>query len=132
MSKPLEGRRVALVEDEPLILMDLEASLEDAGVDIAGSASNLASAKELLAQVECDAALLDTNLSGERVDELATLLTRRNIPFAFISGYGREGLPEGFREGLLLSKPFSREQLQAMLEVLLYQRQRLSQIPHRA
>jgi CheY-like chemotaxis protein len=81
--------------------------------------------------VSCDAALLDTNLSGERVDELAALLTRRNIPFAFITGYGREALPEGFHEGLLLTKPFSQDQLRAMLETLLYQRQKLAQIPSR-
>ena len=130
-AKPLQGWRVAVVEDEPLILMDLEASLEDAGVEIAGTAGNLASARQLLASVTCDAALLDTNLSGERVDELAALLTRRNIPFAFITGYGREALPEGFHEGLLLTKPFSQDQLRAMLELLLYQRQKLAQIPVR-
>jgi PAS domain S-box-containing protein len=129
--KPLQGWRVAVVEDEPLILMDIEASLADAGVDVVGTAGNLSSAKHLLEGVTCDAALLDTNLSGERVDELAALLTRRNIPFAFITGYGREGLPEGFREGLLLTKPFSQEQLRAMLELLLYQRQKLAQIPSR-
>jgi len=127
----LQGRRVAVVEDEPLILMDIEASLTDAGVEIAGTAGNLTSAKQLLAGVSCDAVLLDTNLSGEHVDELAALLTRRNIPFAFITGYGREALPEGFREGLLLTKPFSQDQLRAMLETLLYRRQTLAQLPTR-
>lgn len=130
-ARPLQGWRIAVVEDEPLILMDIEASLADAGVEVAGTAGNLERARQLLTNVSCDAALLDTNLSGERVDELAALLTRRNIPFAFITGYGREALPEGFHEGLLLTKPFSQDQLRAMLETLLYQRQKLAQIPSR-
>ena len=38
-------------------------------------------------------------------------LTRRNIPFAFVSGYGRESLPRAFRNAAVLSKPFSPEGL---------------------
>ena len=116
---PLEGRRIIIVEDEPLILMDMEQSLSEAGAEIAGTAGNLDAAKDLVSHTECDAALLDTNLSGERVEELAMTLTRRNIPFAFVTGYGRDALPEGFREGVLLNKPFSPEQLAATLEMLL-------------
>jgi hypothetical protein len=37
-----------------------------------------------------DGALLDGNLRGQKVDEIAAALTRRNIPFLFVSGYGPE------------------------------------------
>jgi hypothetical protein len=61
--------------------------------------------------IEFDAAILDVNLQGQRVDDLALELTRRNVPFAFISGYGRDGLPQGFGQALLISKPFNSAQV---------------------
>jgi len=33
------------------------------------------------------------------------------VPFLFLSGYGRESLPQAFRHTSLLSKPFSQRQL---------------------
>jgi hypothetical protein len=38
-------------------------------------------------------------------------LTRRNIPFAFVTGYGRQALPESFGQSPMLTKPFTQEQL---------------------
>src|SRR5262249_22806501 len=58
---------------------------------------------------------------GQPVDELATLLTRKNRPFAFVTGYGREALPAGFRGAVVLGKPFGADQLLAAVGVLLYQ-----------
>ena len=58
-----------------------------------------------------DGALLDGNLRGQKVDEIAAALTRRNIPFLFVSGYGPESLPQAFRNATVLSKPFSPEGL---------------------
>jgi hypothetical protein len=48
-------------------------------------------------------------------------LTRKNCPFAFVTGYGREALPPGFRDAAVLGKPFGRDQLFATLDMLLYQ-----------
>jgi CheY-like chemotaxis protein len=38
-------------------------------------------------------------------------LTRRNVPFVFVTGYGREALPKAFRNVGILSKPFGQPQL---------------------
>jgi hypothetical protein len=43
------------------------------------------------------------------------------VPFAFVTGYGREGLPEGFQNAELLSKPFDPERLRAVAHRLLRQ-----------
>jgi hypothetical protein len=72
--------------------------------------SELTCSTPTLAKI-ADAALLDGNLNGQRVDESASTLKRHDVPFVFISGYGRESLPAGFREVALLNKPFSRVQL---------------------
>ena len=117
----LQGRRILIIEDEPLVAMELEASLTAAGCEVAGLAGTLAEARSLVAQVDFDAALLDVNLAGHAVDEIATALTQKNRPFAFVTGYGREALPRGFQDAIMLHKPFSREQLLAAVEVLFYE-----------
>jgi hypothetical protein len=35
---------------------------------------------------------------GRPVDEIAAARTRRNVPFAFVTGYGRANLPRRFSE----------------------------------
>jgi hypothetical protein len=56
-------------------------------------------------------ATLDANLHGRSVDVIAAMLNRRNIPFLFVTGYGKEGLPEAFKQAVALPKPFSERQL---------------------
>jgi PAS domain S-box-containing protein len=119
--RTLQGKRILVIEDEPLVAMDVESSLTAAGCEVVGPAATLARAKLLIEESDCDAALLDVNLAGQPVDELATLLTRKNRPFAFVTGYGRDALPSGFRGAVVLGKPFGADQLLATVEVLLYQ-----------
>jgi hypothetical protein len=45
------------------------------------------------------------------VSEVAAALTRKTIPFAFVTGYDREALPAHFARASILKKPFSDEQL---------------------
>jgi PAS domain S-box-containing protein len=119
--QPLRGRRVIVIEDEPLVAMELESTLTAAGCAVIGMAGTLEKAKLLVAQARCDAALVDVNLAGHPVDELAAALTQKNIPFAFVTGYGREGIPRAFRDAVLLKKPFGQDQLIAVMELLIYQ-----------
>ncbi len=118
----LDGKRILVIEDEPLVSMDVEASLTAAGCAVVGPAGNLEQARALIAEAEFDAALLDVNLAGKPVDELAAALTHKQSPFAFVSGYGRDSLPLGFGEAVLLGKPFTPEQLLATVTGLLCQR----------
>jgi DNA-binding response OmpR family regulator len=104
------------------VSMDIEAHLTAAGCTVTGLASNVNEAKRLIHHADYDAALVDANLEGHPVDEIATLLRNKNCPFAFVSGYGREALPHGFRDAMLLSKPFSKDHLLATAESLLRRR----------
>jgi len=117
----LAGKRVIIIEDEPLVAMDLESCLAAAGCEVVGSAGTVRDAKTLCAEAACDAALIDVNIAGQPVDELAATLTKRNIPFAFVTGYGREALPQGFRDALVVGKPFDETALIATVELLAYQ-----------
>jgi PAS domain S-box-containing protein len=118
----LAGKRILVIEDEPLVSMDVEASLAAAGCAVVGPAGTVQRARTLIAEAEFDAALLDVNIAGEPVDELATALTHKQCPFAFVSGYGRDSLPLGFREAILLGKPFTPDQLLATVTALLGER----------
>lgn len=107
----LAGKRFLVVEDEPLVVLDIAAGLEEAGVKIAATAGTAEDALRIIESTQIDAALLDGNLRGKPVDDIAAALTRKNVPFLFITGYGRESLPKAFGQAHLLCKPFGREQL---------------------
>ena len=86
---------------------------------VVGPAGSLEAAARLIEAEPLDAALLDANLAGKPVDALAAALAARGVPFAFASGYGPSGLPEGFRDRPLLGKPFGAEALVALVRGLL-------------
>ena len=110
-AEPLKGKRFLIVEDEPLIALDILAGLESAGVIVEGPVSSVRDALRAVEDASFDGVLLDANLRGEPVGDVAAALTRRNIPFAFVTGYGRQALPESFGQSMMLTKPFTQEQL---------------------
>ena len=115
-SKPtdsLAGRRVLVVEDEPLVGMDIVAVLENAGAIVVGPVGSLDQAIETIERDVFDCALVDANLHGLPIDPVAAALTRRDVPFIFVTGYGQDGLPPSFRDVPILSKPFDRQQVLA-------------------
>src|SRR5262245_25828979 len=127
----LQGKRILVIEDEPLVSMQLEADLAAAGCEVIGPAATLDRAKALVEEGRYDAALLDVNLKGQPVDELAALLTEKNRPFAFVTGYGRDALPEAFRGAAVLAKPFSSDQLLATAQGLLRPSSGVVQLRHK-
>lgn len=102
----LSGRRFLVIEDEPLVAMELTMLLRDAGAEVIGPAANATQALELIATAPVDAALLDGNLQGAMVDDIARALERRAVPFLFVSGYTREHLPPAFAAVAIVNKPF--------------------------
>src|SRR3546814_6645 len=101
------GKRILIVEDEILIAMETEAQLEAMGCEVVGPAPTVDAAIRLVEDSGMDAALVDANLAGNPVHELAAVLAQKRIPFAFATGYGRDGLPSGFDDVPVLAKPFS-------------------------
>jgi signal transduction histidine kinase/DNA-binding response OmpR family regulator/anti-sigma regulatory factor (Ser/Thr protein kinase) len=114
----LAGKRLLVVEDEPLVALDIVAALEGAGAEVVGSAGSAKGARNILDNTSLDAALLDANLRGYPVDEIAAALAARNVPFLFVTGYGPGSLPTAFAKTAMLSKPFSQEQLVAAVGLL--------------
>jgi CheY-like chemotaxis protein len=107
----LAGRRLIVIEDEPLVALDIVDTLKEAGAEVFGPVGNAADALLLIDETVLDGALLDGNLHGKPVGDIAAALLRRKVPFLFVTGYGRDALPEGFGNVGILSKPFSREHM---------------------
>lgn len=107
----VSGKIYLVIEDEALVALELMSILEDEGARVLGPATTVADALSLVEAGAFDAAFLDGNLHGQPVEEVAAALTRRNIPFCFVTGYGRESLPPGFGSVALVDKPFSPEAL---------------------
>jgi|ERR1043165_9911635 CheY-like chemotaxis protein len=115
----LQGIRVLLVEDEGLVAMSVEDMLSELGCTVAAQASSLPEALERAKTGGFEVAVLDVSLNGKQVFPVAELLSEHGIPFAFASGYGRAGLPDGFRNRPVVSKPFQIEELSAALAIAL-------------
>lgn len=107
----IAGRAFLIIEDEPLVAMEIAGMIEDEGGIITATASSLGEAMAMIAQGGFDAVFLDGNLQGDAVDAIAAALAAGQVPFAFVTGYGRENLPAGFDDRVIIGKPFSRAAL---------------------
>ena len=110
----IEGMKVIIVEDAILLAMELEAGLQEAGVNVVGSAALVDEAMALV-DTPMDAAVLDCNLNGESVIPMAQALAARGVPFLFATGYGESrGAPEGF-DAPIIRKPYDVAQITSAL-----------------
>lgn len=107
----IAGRRVLLIEDEPLVSLELVSMLEDAGAVPVGPHGTVEDALAAIETAEVDLAFVDGNLHGRPVDAVAAALARRGIPFVFVSGYGSQNLPQAFSGVDIVGKPFTPEQI---------------------
>lgn len=119
LGEGLAGKRILVIEDEPLIAMEVEAILAAARCQLVGPASTIGHAKRLIAEEDFDAAVVDANLFGAKADELAAALAKRGVPFIFATGYGRAALPAAFADRPFLAKPFAAAALLGTLEAVL-------------
>jgi DNA-binding response OmpR family regulator len=111
----LTGCRVLLVEDDALIAMDVEGSLNDFGCQVVGPFGSVVDAIAALRTEQPDCAVLDLNLNGRLAMPIADALSEARVPFLFLSGHSRDVLPDRHRTRPFLSKPYLERALQATL-----------------
>lgn len=102
---------VLVVEDEPLIAIEIEDILASAGIRVIGPAASVSQSMELIHGHEVDAAVLDVNLGKESSEPVAFELNRRGIPFVAVSGYTSDQRPRVFENSPYLVKPFRAKDL---------------------
>jgi DNA-binding response OmpR family regulator len=103
--------RILVVEDESMIALYIAELLEDHGFKVVGPVATLSDAIILATREKLDGALLDVNIVGGRVDNVAEILNRRGVPFIFVTANGRDNLPERFINATLVEKPFNASDL---------------------
>jgi len=113
------GGSVFLVEDEVMIRMMVADMLEELGFSIAAEAGEINEAIRLAQSADFDIAILDVNVNGKMISPVAELITARNRPFIFATGYGSSGLPPEYRDRPALQKPFQIETLAKTIHMAL-------------
>jgi CheY-like chemotaxis protein len=109
------GKKLLLVEDEPLIGTLIHDMLVDWGFEPSEPFRRLEDAMTAVEETTFDGAILDMNLNGEAVYPLADILASRSIPFVFLTGYGQQSVDRRFAEYPILQKPVEPETLEAVL-----------------
>ena len=102
----LEGLRVMVLEDEPIIALAAEDVLLDLGARPL-LADRLDEGERMRIAGAFDAAILDVNVHGMRSYALAEALLGEGLPFIFATGYGSSGHPPQFDAVPVLTKPYS-------------------------
>jgi len=101
----LSGTRVLVVEDDYFIATELCNTLSRRGATIVGPAADVAEATALVRSEPIDIAVLDINLHGELVFDLARELRRRGTTSILATGYDPGVLPEDLVSLSYLEKP---------------------------
>jgi two-component SAPR family response regulator len=106
MPAGLHGRWIFIVEDDCVTAMDLAETLSAAGARVVGPAGTIKTAFELLhREPPLDIALLDIEVEGSFVFDLADELVRRDVPIIFTTGYERSEIPARFHAARHCEKP---------------------------
>ncbi len=117
LATPTDILRFMIVDDEMIIALNLEAMLEDLGHTVVETVNRVDRGIEVARTSNIDMAILDINVRGVLSFPIAQILRTRSLPFIFSSGYGELGLIDGFREELVLTKPYDTEALRRILHL---------------
>lgn len=103
----LLGSRILIVEDNDLLAEVIHDVVAECGMQAVGPAAGLESGLFFARETPLDGALLDIDLDGQFCFPICAVLKSRQIPFAFLTGYGDLSiLPLEFRDAPLIAKPF--------------------------
>ena len=113
----LQGALILVIEDEPLIALDLSASLRDAGARVV-QAANVEGALAAIEAHACSAAVLDFRLGVETGRAVARRLKEKRVPFLYYSGRALDDLTTG-SGAPVISKPAGSREIVGMLRLLI-------------
>jgi DNA-binding LytR/AlgR family response regulator len=102
----MRRQRVLIVEDDPIVALDLEAIMVGAAEADVAVAHSVQDARRVLGSAAFDAAFLDIDVLDGKTFDLAQHLAERGTPFVFVSGARREEVPPPLRQIPFLPKPY--------------------------
>ena len=112
--KPLDGWRILVIEDEPLIALDLAETLAEAGAVVIGPAHSVGPALDLMSEADIDAAVSDFRLEKTTAAPIAQRLIEDGVPLLFHTSV-MQGVSEEFPNVPIVLKPSLPQQLVAAI-----------------
>jgi len=118
----LSGARILIIEDDLLIVMDLQTTLEDLGHQVVGTISRGEEACQTIEETLAEVALMDIRLAGP-LDGISTaklIQSRFDIPVVFLTAVADVKKGSGPTDRWpVVNKPFREEELQLAIEMAL-------------
>jgi DNA-binding response OmpR family regulator len=127
-SGELAGCSILVVEDEPLISIDVQGALKNAGASVV-AATDANDAVRLVASSKLTAAVLDVDLGDLDCWVVCRLLERAKVPFAFYTGYTQSEVFKDWPEAPVLAKPAAHGRIVAAVADLLRRSRAKSGVP---
>jgi DNA-binding response OmpR family regulator len=116
MDAKFKDRWILVVEDQPLVALDIADSLTKAGASVL-SAATLQEGLRLAEHPRLSAAILDLALGEHDCVPLCLRLSDRRIPFVIYTGYPE--VPAACRAGVIIPKPAAPDALLGALAQML-------------
>lgn len=118
----MEAIKVGIVEDEMVIALTIESTLEELGYQICGPANTYTEALKMIETEKPDLLLLDINLSGSKdgIDVAEKIKTDYNLPFIFLTAFSDKHTVERAKKvnpNAYIVKPFTKDELFATIEI---------------
>ena len=110
----LLGCSILIVEDEPLIALDLHAAIHAAGAGIIAG-TNAKEALRLISRNEISAAVIDVRLGNQDSLEVCQALFHHRVPFLFYTAHADAGLLKAWPQAPVLLKPARNEEIVARI-----------------
>ena len=111
----LSGHRILVVEDEPIIALNLESMLIEAGAEVIGPAMTVAAALQLAMTPGLTSAIVDLRLQNQSAHPIIECLLRHDIPFALHSGQTEMSPESSWPDAPVLKKPANEHDITAVL-----------------
>lgn len=105
MDRPLEGKRILVLEDDFYLATDETQILQQAGAEVLGPYGSRFDPAQLAGAGTIDAAVVDINLGGGPNFDLARTLLDRGVPFVFVTGYDSTVIPGDLSSAPRMEKP---------------------------
>jgi two-component system, response regulator PdtaR len=122
---------ILVVDDDPIIRMDLREMLEAEGYQVVGEAGNGELAVELVAKLKPDLVIMDVKMpvmNGIKASQIIRKLQSLDTAILLLTAYSQRELVRDAREAgvaAYLVKPVSEEDLIPAVEIALSQREKL-------
>jgi DNA-binding response OmpR family regulator len=124
---PLKGHSILIVEDDPLITLELINLYQSIGAQVIAVRTR-EQAVEATEQYSISAALLDYGLDEDNVAQLCAHFSEYQIPYMFYTGYS--GIEQVYPGAIIVEKPASGEVLlHAMTDLIVNAQQSLCKPP---